>query len=240
MIPKTIHYCWFGGKPLPKEVESCIKSWKKYCPDYKIIQWNEENFDIRSHPFIENAYKNKYWAFVSDYVRLRVIYENGGIYLDTDVEIIKNLDPLLRNKCYFGVEQGCEMVASGLGFGAEKGHPAILEMIKIYDEYIFDVERVMEISCPVLNTEALKKYGVVYNNELVVCNNVTIYPPLYFDPYSPETLDNLLCDETYSIHHYSASWTSWKLKRKICRFIGNTNTLKIKKIIYFIHRKGKI
>ncbi len=91
MIPKMIHYCWFGGKPLPKDVLDCIKTWKKYCPDYEIKRWDESNFDVNSHPFMKAAYEAKAWAFVSDYARLKVVYDNGGIYLDTDVELLKNL-----------------------------------------------------------------------------------------------------------------------------------------------------
>ena len=105
MIPKVIHYCWFGGNPLPKDVKKCIKSWKKYAPDYEIIEWNEYNFDINCHPFVKTAYEAKAWAFVSDFARLKVIYDNGGIYFDTDVELVKNPDFLLENQCYIGVQQ---------------------------------------------------------------------------------------------------------------------------------------
>lgn len=91
MIPKIIHYCWFGGNSLPSDVLKCIKTWEKYCPDYEIKRWDESNFDVNSHPFIKAAYESKAWAFVSDYARLKVVYENGGIYLDTDVELLKNL-----------------------------------------------------------------------------------------------------------------------------------------------------
>lgn len=106
-IPKVIHYCWFGHDPKPKLAEKCIKSWKKKCPDYKIIEWNEENFDISACPlYVRQAYEAKKWAFVTDYVRLKVVYEHGGIYLDTDVELKKNLDFLLNHKAYFGFEEG--------------------------------------------------------------------------------------------------------------------------------------
>ena len=97
MIPKVIHYCWFGGKPLPKDVLDCIASWKKYCPEYEIRQWNETNFDLDCHPFVRSAYNAKAWAFVSDYARLKIVFDNGGIYFDTDVELLKNIDFLLSN-----------------------------------------------------------------------------------------------------------------------------------------------
>ena len=132
MIPKIINYCWFGGNELPKETQKCIASWKKYCPDYQIIEWNESNFDIHCHPFVESAYNSKAWAFVSDYARLKVIYDNGGIYLDTDVRILKNLDFLLQNEMYIGIQQQGEYCNTGLGFGAYKHHPIVKQMMEKY------------------------------------------------------------------------------------------------------------
>jgi hypothetical protein len=122
MIPKVIHYCWFGGKPLPLDVEQCIRSWKKFCPDYEIRQWNESNYDVGKHPFMKAAYETGSWAFVSDYARLDIIYNHGGVYLDTDVELLKDLQPLLELDCYFGMQQDRNLIATGLGFGAVKGH----------------------------------------------------------------------------------------------------------------------
>ena len=119
MIPKKIHYFWFGGNEKPKSVKKCIDSWKKYCPDYEVIEWNESNFDIRCMPFVEQAYEAKKYAFVSDVARLMMIYEYGGIYMDTDVEVIKPLDNLLENKAYMGFEND-ENVASGLGFDRQR------------------------------------------------------------------------------------------------------------------------
>ena len=123
MIPKIIHYCWFGYGPKPKLAEKCIRSWKKYCPDYQIIEWNENNFDISACPlYVRQAYEARKWAFVTDYVRLKVIYENGGIYMDTDVELKKNLDNLLPYNAYFGFENYW-VIATGLGFGALRDFP---------------------------------------------------------------------------------------------------------------------
>ena len=124
MIPKKIHYCWFGNNPLPESVQRCIESWKKYCPGYEIIEWNEGNYNINKIPFIEKAYKEKKYAFVSDYARLDIIYNEGGIYLDTDVELIKNIDPLLEHSCFLALES-CGAVATGLGFGSIKKHSFI-------------------------------------------------------------------------------------------------------------------
>ena len=137
MIPKMIHYCWFGGKPLPKDVLDCIKTWEKYCPDYEIKRWDESNFDVNSHPFMKAAYEAKAWAFVSDYARLKVIYDNGGIYLDTDVELLKKPDFLLENQCYIGIQQPESLCTTGLGFGAQKSSPVVQKMMECYDSISF-------------------------------------------------------------------------------------------------------
>lgn len=230
MIPKVIHYCWFGGNPLPKSVKECIKTWKEKCPDYKIIEWNESNFDVNSHPFIKAAYEAKAWAFVSDYARLKVVYENGGFYLDTDVELLKNLDFLCENKCYFGIEQDLCMVASGLGFGAEKENNIILDMLKEYDKVDFTNEEREKIACPILNTKALETKGFIKENKFQNLGDVTVYPSEYFDPIAPGDTQNLLTEKTISIHHYSATWTSSgnRIKRKIINTFGQENMNKVK------------
>lgn len=132
MIPKKIHYCWFGKNPLPNEVKKCIESWKLFCPDYEIIEWNEENYDVFKIDYMAEAYKAEKYAFVSDYARLDIIYNNGGIYLDTDVELIRPLDDLLHHSCYLGMELPGR-VATGLGFGAVKGNNFLYENMKYYE-----------------------------------------------------------------------------------------------------------
>lgn len=232
MIPKVIHYCWFGNNPLPYEVKECIKSWKKFCPNYIIKQWNENNFDVNQHPFIAKAYKEKAWAFVSDYARLKIIYDEGGIYLDTDVELLKSLNDLLSNKCYVGIQQQNDVIATGLGFGAEKHNKVVYEMLKQYDSITYDQKKQNEIACPWLNTYAIKQFGD-YNPEVVnFFSDVTIYPPKYFDPLAPGNLKNLKCKDTYSIHHYSASWMkkSVVIRRKLIRIIGEEFIYKIKNL----------
>ncbi len=237
MIDKKIHYCWFGGKPLPKNVKKCIKSWKKYCPDYEIIKWDESNFDVNCCQFTKDAYKNKAWAFVSDFARLKIIYENGGIYLDTDVELVRNIDELLNRKCYLPLSQGQlnGIVSTGLGFGAEKKSNVVLEMLKVYENTKFDNINRNKITCPYLNKVALDKYGIRFSNSIEEYDNgnITVYPPKYFDPISPGTTENLLCKDTFSIHHYSATWTGKgnTLKRKIIDKIGLEKINKIKKIL---------
>lgn len=230
MIPKTIHYCWFGKKDLPPEAKRCIASWKKMCPDYNIIRWDENNFDVNQNPFSKAAYEAKKWAFVSDYTRLKVVYDNGGIYLDTDVELRKNLDSLREHGCYIGIQQNEFLCNTGLGFGATKSNPVVLKMLKSYDDLTFSESHTLELSCPLLNNAAIRSYGIVSNTEITNLPEVTVYPPQYFDPYGGE---NLLCDETYSIHHYAASWTSEEnqFKRKIARWIGQDNIIWIKSLL---------
>lgn len=230
MIPKTIHYCWFGKKDLPPEAKRCIASWKKICPDYDIIRWDENNFDVNQNPFIKAAYEAKKWAFVSDYARLKVVYDNGGIYLDTDVELRKNLDSLREHGCYIGIQQNEFLCNTGLGFGATKSNPVVLKMLESYDDLTFSESHTLELSCPRLNNAVIRSYGLVSNTEITDLPEATVYPPQYFDPYGGK---NLLCDETYSIHHYAASWTSEKnqFKRKIARWIGQDNIISIKSLL---------
>lgn len=137
MIPKVIHYCWFGGGTKPKLTEKCIQSWRIFCPDYQIVEWNENNYDISAAPlYVRQAYAAKKWAFVTDYARLQIIYENGGIYMDTDVELKKPLDDLLRYDAYFGFECG-KTINTGLGFGAVIGLPLLDEMMNDYRNVVF-------------------------------------------------------------------------------------------------------
>lgn len=233
MIPKKIHYCWFGGKPLPMDVKKYIKTWKKYCPDYEVIEWNESNVDINSHPFMKSAYEKKAWAFVSDYARLKVVYDNGGIYLDTDVELVRNMDFLLNNAFYIGVQQEGRICTTGLGFGAEKNNPIVKKMLNKYDDVIYDENRVKELACPYLNNSVVLEMGYEISDNIWKTDEITVYPSKYFDPISPGQTSNLMCDETVSIHNYSASWAKGKTrwKRKIVNLIGTKRIDKLKKVI---------
>lgn len=218
MISKIIHYCWFGKNEKPKSVLKCIKSWKKFCPDYQIIEWNEENYDIeKCCKFVTDAYKNKKWAFVSDYVRLDVVYKYGGIYLDTDVELIKSIDDLVyEGRGYFGFERK-EYVASGLGFSCEKGEQILYDMMKVYDNLIFDIEKLSDFACPIINTSILVRYGMKCNGEMQIINGIKILP---VDFLCPENFYSGKCkytNNTISIHHYNGSWMSIgeKIKTKV-------------------------
>lgn len=153
MIPKIIHYCWFGGNPKPDLILKCISSWKKYCPDWEIKEWNEENFDVNQHPFMRDAYAAKKWAFVSDVARLLIIYEHGGIYLDTDVELRSSIDNLTGYDGFFAF-QSLIHIATGLGFGASPKHSLVQAMLEKYDNLTLTIKNI--VPCPVLNTEAIK------------------------------------------------------------------------------------
>lgn len=234
-IPKIIHYCWFGNNPLPDYAIKCIDSWKKLCPDYEIKLWNEENFDFSSCKYAKQAYENKKYAFVTDYVRLAVLYKYGGIYLDVDVELIKPLDPLLTKAGFAGFEKGFPgpygrgyMVATGLGIGCEAKNELILSLLKDYDDISFvDENGNIDItSCPERNTKTLIKLGLVPNGKYQEINGFCFYPVEYFAPFDYITLKTRITKNTYSIHHYSASWHSennaWqKFKHRIkCTAVG--------------------
>ena len=222
-IPKKIHYCWFGGKPLDSLALRCIESWKKHFPDYEIIQWDESNFDISSVKFMQEAYNDKKWAFVSDYARLKIIYDNGGIYLDTDVELIKPIDDLVKLKGFMGFDEK-GIVATGLGFGAEKGNKIVSEFLKDYDDIPFILpDGSFDLTpCPDRNTEALKRLGMDIENKNQTFMDVTFLPDEYLCPMDYYTGKKTITDKTYSIHHYSASWTNSVTKRttRIKRIIG--------------------
>lgn len=222
-IPKKIHYCWFGRGKLPRLAEKCIKSWEKYCPDFEIICWNEDNFDLNQNRYVREAYEAGKWAFVSDYVRLKVIYEYGGIYLDTDVELIKSLEPLLVGKGYMGFDEK-GIVATGLGFAAEQGNEIIAEMLKEYDNIPFVLpDGTYDMTpCPDRNTDALKRLGMDIKNTNQTFMGMRFLPREYLCPMDYYTGKNEKTKNTYSIHHYCASWTSAVTKRttRIKRIIG--------------------
>jgi len=191
MIPKKIHYCWFGGTPLPASVQKCIASWETYCPEYEIIQWNETNYDVYKHSYMKEAFESKKYAFVSDYARLDIVFEHGGIYLDTDVELIRNLDELLNNSCFMGYESSGK-VATGLGFGAEKTASFVRKNLDEYQDCHFIVNGHFNMStCIEYTQKALEKSGYDYkNNQLNQFSDVTIYPTEYFAPLNMETQKN--------------------------------------------------
>ena len=217
MIPKRIHYCWFGGNPKPKLAEKCIKSWKKYCPDYEMNEWNEDNFDISSAPlYVRQAYEAKKWAFVTDYVRLKVVYDHGGIYMDTDVELKKNLDPLLEYHAYFGFEDGVH-VNTGLGFGAEKGAKILADMMEVYADISFvrPDGKQDTLTCPMRNTDALVQYGMRQDNsKQTLEGDILILPSEYLCPLSYYNGIKRMTSNTVSIHHFATTWQTEEMREK--------------------------
>lgn len=205
MIPKKIHYCWFGKGPKPRLAEKCIASWKKYCPDYEIIEWNEENFDVNRNGYTRMCIQQKKYAFLSDYVRLLVVAEHGGVYFDTDVELLRPIDHLLENRAFFGFETP-EYVASGLGFGSEAHGTAIEAMLREYDFLLSGTEGTR--GCPRLNTAALQKLGLKPDGSLQNVAEALILPVDYFNPYEASTGRLRKTKNTCSIHWYSAAWMS--------------------------------
>lgn len=232
MIPKKIHYCWFGNNPLPESVQRCIKSWSQYCPDYEIIEWNEGNYNVNKIPFIDKAYKEKKYAFVSDYARLDIIYNEGGIYLDTDVEIINNIDSLLKHNCFLGFEFAGE-VNTGIGFGAIQNHQFIYENMQYYHNTEFDMNNI--ITCVNVTSSLLLEKGLQAIDESQVIDDIYIYSTEYFCPLNYKTNELNITTNTYSIHHYDATWqpVRMKIRTKLKEILGSRISGFIKNLISF-------
>lgn len=211
MIPKKIHYCWFGGNPLPELAQKCIASWQTYCPDYEIIQWNESNYDFSAAPlYVRQAYEAKQWAFITDYVRLQVVFDQGGIYMDTDVELLKPLDAMLEHPSYFGFETS-ENIATGLGFGAEPGARILKDMMDDYRDvpFVLPDGSFDRTPCPQRNTQAFLRHGLVRDgSHQVLEGGILVLPREYLCPMDMQTGELCVTKNTLSIHHYSASWHS--------------------------------
>ncbi len=216
MIPKRIHYCWFGRGAKPELAQKCIASWKKYCPDYEIIEWNEDNFDINKNAYTAMCYKEKKYAFLSDYVRLLVVAEHGGLYFDTDVELLRSPDKMLESEAFFGFETA-EYVNTGVGFGSVAHGEAVEAMIKEYDRLLDGTQGT--VGCPVLNTEALLKLGLVQNGKQQTVCGAEIYPVPVLNPYESTTGRLKKTGDTVSVHWYAAAWMSntQRLRSKITK-----------------------
>lgn len=199
MIPHIIHYCWFGGSPLPKLAKKCIASWQRFFPDWEIREWNESNFDVNSHPYAAMTYNEKRWAYLSDIVRLIVVEQYGGIYFDTDVEVVRYPEELLaENSAWLGFEIP-EFINTGLGFAATPHHPAVTAMLREYDNL-----RTIT-GCPQLNTMALDKLGLARNGSKQIIANAAILPMDYLCPLDDATGLMHATANTVSIHWFSKS-----------------------------------
>lgn len=212
MIPKIIHYCWFGGGEKSKLAKKCIASWNRFCPDYEIKEWNETNFDVYSNDYTKYCYENKKWAFLSDYIRLSVVYEYGGIYLDTDVEVLRTFDPLLDNHAFFGFET-TEFINTGHGFGAVRNNPLISRMLEEYKTLEKKEDGSFPLNaCPAINTKPLLEEGLIQNGKKQIVSGALILPILFFNPYDDPTGRLNITKDTFSIHWYNKSWISNKAK----------------------------
>lgn len=233
MIPKKIHYCWFGGNPLPELALKCINSWKTFFPDYEIIEWNEGNFDINMTPYISEAYKAKKYAFVSDFARFWVLHKYGGLYFDTDVEVIKNMDAIVSDGPFMGCENCAEeggspemiRVAPGLGMGSEPNMVILDELIDYYSRISFINEdgTYNQVTIVDHTTSVLAKYGLQNTASIQCCSGFRIYPKEYFCPMDYITGELVITPNTYSIHHYMASWltTGQKYYKIVDKYLGS-------------------
>ncbi len=236
-VPKVIYYCWFGRGKMPALSEKCLKSWKRYCPDYDIVCINEDNFDINQNRYAKEAYDAGKWAFVSDYARLKVLYEKGGIYLDTDVEIIKSIDKLTEGGGYMGFDDN-GVVSTGLGFGCEKGNELVLALLKDYDDIPFVLEdgKYDITPCPDRNTETMKRLGMDITDQHQIFMGIQMLPEEYLCPIKYYTGKKKITKNTYSIHHFSASWTTPTAKRTL--FVKRLVGVKMYDKLYgkFLHK----
>lgn len=215
MIPKIIHYCWFGRNPLPESAQKCIESWKKYLPDYEINEWNEDNFDVNIIPYTEEAYRVKKYAFVSDYARFWILYKYGGLYFDTDVEVIKNMDDLIARGPFMGCENKAQVgatpvqlgVAPGLGLGVNPGLGLYSKILDMYSKlhYIGILHRT---TGTIVNhiSNLIELEGYEQKDNVLFCSGVWIYPKEYFCPKDYVTNILTITPNTRCIHHYTATW----------------------------------
>lgn len=232
-IPQIIHYCWFGGNPLPELAKQCIASWKKYCPNYEIKEWNENNFDVNSCDYVREAYEAKKWAFVSDVVRLYALVNYGGIYMDTDVEVLKPLDDILSYEAVSGFQHQ-NTIPTGL-MACKKGNALFDELLHEYDEIHFKLsDGTYDLTSNVRRiTKTCLKYGFIPNNTKQTVNSFTIFPPEYFCPKNPDTGVINITKNTYTIHHFDASWKS-DAERKAIQFAIHYQKILPVKMLKFI------
>lgn len=245
MIPKVIHYCWFGRNPLPPLAVKCIESWKKYLPDYEIKEWNEDNFDVNIIPYTSEAYAAKKYAFVSDYARFWILYNFGGLYFDTDVEVIKPMDAIIEKGAFMGLEKdydpqsgatACNAVAPGLGLGCNPGLGLYKKILDLYQSLHFNnPDGTINLKTVVdYTTELLMQDGLKNVSGIQKVGDIYIYPSEYFCPINIVSHRLHITPNTYTIHHYMASWANksimWYIKKYLRRLFPETFLFKYNKL----------
>lgn len=245
MIPKVIHYCWFGGGKIDYKSRKCIKSWEKFFPDYEIKLWNEDNFNVNCCNYVKEAYREKMWAFVSDYARFKILSENGGIYFDTDVEVIKDMSDIVKKGSFMGCENNhgkTISVAPGLGMGGERGNSFFKEITEDYEKSSFYRENgeVNLYTVVERTTDLMKRKGLKDINDIQKVEDIYIYPSEYFCPTDLDTGKTKICENTYTIHHFAGSWVNKKDKARgyIYRFINRYFGKKTAEFVKRIFGKG--
>lgn len=243
MIPKKIHYCWFGRNPLPESALRCIASWRKFFPDYEIIEWNEDNFDVYSIPYTTQAYEAKKYAFVSDYARFKILHEHGGIYFDTDVEVTKSFDDILANGPFMGIEIDVSSstkisVNPGLGLASYPKHPLYAETIRFYSTHNFNLPNgsLNPYAVVRITTDILLRHGLKQIPGIQTVGDIIIYPSDYFNPLDDATGRLKTTTNTHSIHWYSKTWLNvspfrQQLSRILHRILGVDTFSRIRKIL---------
>lgn len=221
MIPKKIHYCWFGRGNKPGQAVKCIQSWKKYCPDYEFIEWNEDNFDINCNRYVKQAYAAKKYAFVTDYVRLHAMYYHGGIYMDTDVEVLKPLDAFLKHQAFSGFELP-EYAPTGI-MASEIHFSLFKEFLDYYEERAFiDDNGQLDLTTNVsIMTNILKQYGLRGDGSMQIICDFALYPKEYFSPMDDATGQLRVTDNTHTVHWFAKSWLEpeYRLRSKATRIL---------------------
>lgn len=216
-IPKKLHYCWVGGGAMPENNLRCLESWKKLCPDYEIVRWDESNYDFTQNQYMADAYAAKKWGFVPDYARIDIVYRNGGIYLDTDVEIVKSLDDMLENECFFAFDKVGQVNLGG-GFGGEAGNETLRCLRDAYNSLSFqNADGTLNLTpSPIYTSRFLQEIGAfAFDGTRQTQNGVAVYPWHCFDPYDG-LMGTMEADETtYTIHWYDASWLDAKQKKYV-------------------------
>lgn len=209
LIPKKIHYCWFSGNPIPQELQKCIDSWKHFCPDYELVRWDESNYDIHKSLYMEQAYIHKKWGFIPDYARLDILYRYGGIYLDTDVELIRNLDELLYQPAFCGVEKWGTVNFGGCS-GAQPKNPVVKSVLDTRETVPFiNADKQLNLTtCGYYETSPLVQQGLKANGETLVIGNgmMTVYSSDFFHPFDYMSGETKITENTFSIHHFSGTW----------------------------------